>query len=176
MRLTFCLQRPLTLPNKRGIAATRKHGAATLRQERQDLAWEIAAALSGVRPAKPIKYARVQVFRHSVGTPDRDNLFAACKALLDVLQPSTARRLYGLGIIENDCPSRCELRVFDIKAPRRNEQFTRVMITEIDATAIAAARQPDPIPEEIMALPRPAVPDNKPPLDVCHGGMTQKCT
>lgn len=153
MRLAFTLPYALTLPNKRGAAATRKAGAAALHQERMRMGWEISAMTAGLRPEKPIKYARVQVFRHSVGEPDRDNLFTSCKALLDVLQPSAARRVYGIGIIENDCPSRCDVRVFDIKAPRRNEQLTRVVITEIDAKAIAAARRPDQIPESLMTAP-----------------------
>ena len=152
MRLIFTLPYALKLPNSEGIPTTRGIGAAKIRKARTDMAWEVAALLSGLRPAKPIRYSRVQVFRHSVGVPDRDNLFTSCKGLLDVLQPATSKRLFGLGIIENDCPSRCDLRVFDTKSPRRNEQFTRVVITEIDAKAIAAARQPDPIPDELMAL------------------------
>lgn len=113
-----------------------------IRKERERMAWEIASLLTGSRPVRPIKFVRVQVFRHSVGEPDTDNLYASCKPLLDVLQPATDRRTYGLGVIENDKPSRCELRAHDVKAPRRNEQFTRVIITEIDAQTIAAARTP----------------------------------
>lgn len=152
-RIHFILPYALKLPNAEGIPSTRAWGAAKIKKSRSEMAWEIAAALSGVRPAKPMKYSRVQIFRHSFGVPDRDNLYTACKGLLDVLQPATGKRLFGLGLIENDCPSRCEVRPFDIKSPRLYEQFTRVIITEIDAKAIAAARQPDPIPEDLLALP-----------------------
>ena len=77
----------------------------------------------------------------STGVPDTDNLYAACKPLLDVLQPATDRRVYGLGIIENDKPTKCELRAFDAPLPNRQLPFTRVIITEIDAKTIAAARR-----------------------------------
>lgn len=81
MPLVFVLPYPLKLPNREGIAATRGGGAAKIRRVRTEMAWEVAAALAGVRPAKPIRYARVQVFRHSVGVPDRDNLFTACNQM-----------------------------------------------------------------------------------------------
>ncbi|WBO60571.1 hypothetical protein GT370_07310 [Acidocella sp. MX-AZ03] len=105
------------------------------------MAMEIAALLAGIRPVEPIQYARVWVFRHSTGQePDRDNFNAACKGLLDVLQPSTAKRSYGLGVIENDKPGRCDLRIHHVHAKHSTQQMTRVIITEIDAAEIDAVR------------------------------------
>lgn len=141
VKIVFNLPYALVLPNKTGIELTRQSGAGKIRRQREQMAWEIAAALAGFRPRAPIKYARVQVFRHSTGVPDTDNLYAACKPLLDVLQPATDRRVYGLGIIENDKPTKCELRAFDAPLPNRQLPFTRVIITEIDAKTIAAARR-----------------------------------
>lgn len=141
MQIVFNLPYALVLPNRRGIASSRLAGAGKVRKEREQMAWEIAATLAGFRPRAPLKYVRVQVFRHSTGVPDTDNLYAACKPLLDVLQPATDRRVYGLGIIDNDKPSKCELRAFDAPLQTRQLPFTRVIITEIDAKAIAAARQ-----------------------------------
>lgn len=140
-RIVFCLPYALVLPNRRGIASNRLAGAGKVRKERERMAWDIASVLAGFRPAAPLKYVRVQVFRHSKGEPDTDNLVSSCKPLLDVLQPAGDRRLYGLGIIENDKPSRCELRVFDMPLKQRENPFTRVVITEIDAKTIAAARR-----------------------------------
>lgn len=141
VQIVFNIPYALVLPNRRGIASTRFSGAGKIRREREQMAWEIAAELAGFRPAAPLKYARVQVFRHSTGVPDTDNLYASCKPLLDVLQPATDRRLYGLGVIQNDSPTRCELRAFDEPLRKGLKAFTRVIITEMDAETIAAARR-----------------------------------
>ena len=129
--LSFRLSAPLKLPNQRGIAANRKAGAAQIARERVALATEIMALTHGKRPLAPLPKARVRVYRCSVGEPDTDNLYASAKALLDCLQPSNERRKYGLGIIENDRPSQCELRVHHVKAAGRAEQCTIVMIEDL---------------------------------------------
>ncbi|MDE2342934.1 MAG: hypothetical protein KGL63_06000 [Betaproteobacteria bacterium] len=141
MQIVFSLPYALVLPNRRGVAHTRRAQAAKIHAEREKMAWEIAIAMAGTRPFVPLKYVRVQVFRHSKGVPDTDNLYSACKPLLDVLQPSKKNRSYGLGIIENDAATRCQLRALDAPLLKRELPFTRVIITEIDATAIAAARR-----------------------------------
>lgn len=139
--LIFTLPYPLILPNRRGIAASRGAAAAEIKKERTRMAWEIAALISGMRPAAPLKFVQIHVFRRSLGEPDTDNLFASCKPLLDVLQPSTERRKYGLGVIENDDRRRCLLRAIDLKVKHRPDQCTRVVIREVDSREIAAARR-----------------------------------
>lgn len=57
------------------------------------LASEVMVLTVGRRPAEPFRYAAVRVFRHSVQEPDTDNLYAACKGLLNVLQPVTGLRV-----------------------------------------------------------------------------------
>lgn len=149
--LFFTLSAPLLLPNRRGIASSRAAGAARVRAEREQLAWEVAALLAGSRPVVPFRHAAVQVFRHAVQEPDTDNLYTSCKALLDVLQPCGARRLYGLGIIENDKPSRCILSVRHMQERHRTAQCTRVVVRELGAQEFSAVLADAPAREEAAA-------------------------
>ena len=142
--IVFRLPAPLRLPNRKGIARTRAAGAAQEKEARELLAWEIASMLAGQRPAEPLKYVQVSVFRHSLQEPDTDNLYASCKGLLDVLQPSGKRRTYGLGIIENDKPSRCLLKVRHIPVRYRTDQCTHVVIKAVAAADIEATRSYEP--------------------------------
>ena len=127
---SFRLAAPLQLPNRIPAGKTWKAAAGRKAKARQLLALEVMA-LIGARPAQPLARASVQVFRHGIQAPDQDNLFASCKGLLDVLQPSTARRKYGLGIIAGDDPAHLELAVHHIKAAHRGEQGTVVVVREI---------------------------------------------
>lgn len=138
--IQFRLAAPLKLPNRKGIARSRRAGAAMVKRERIVLASEIMALTAGRRPAAPFQHAMVQVFRHSVQEPDTDNLYAACKGLLDVLQPAAGNRVYGLGIIANDKPSVCRVEAHHARAARRVEQGTVVVIRELSATEMAENR------------------------------------
>lgn len=131
--ITFTLREPLKLPNRRGIPQNRNAGAAILKKERAFLSQEIWALLGGRLPKEAFSYAQVKVFRHSLQEPDTDNLYASCKALLDVLQPVAKNRVYGLGIIENDKPSRCDLIVRHVRARKKDDQCTRVVITQLES-------------------------------------------
>lgn len=138
--IAFRLAAPLELPNRRGIASNRAAGTAKIRDARRNIAYEIISQLSGDRPEPPFKYAAVTIFRHSLQEPDTDNLYASAKDLLDVLQPSGEQRSYGLGIIENDKPSRCELKVRHRTARYRTDQCTRVVIREMTEVEFNTAR------------------------------------
>jgi hypothetical protein len=138
--IQFRLAAPLVLPNRKGIAQHRAAGAAQVKRERVILASEIMVLTAGQRPATPLRFASVSVFRRSVAEPDTDNLYASLKPLLDVLQPSGDRRVYGLGIIANDKPSACWINVHHVPVNRRNEQCTMVVIRELTASTLAELR------------------------------------
>lgn len=137
--LTFTLRNALELPNRRGLASTRRRAAALVAERRRTLAWEVASLLAGQRPEAPLPFVKVTVFRHSRGEPDEDNLHAAVKDLLDVLQPAGPQRTFGLGLIENDGRKHCFLRVLHVPARSRPEQMTRVTIVESTADDVAQA-------------------------------------
>lgn len=133
--LHFRLAAPLQLPNRKSNLDWRIKGAM-VKKARERLAWEIRAALSGQLPDEPFAYAKVQIFRHGIIEPDRDNLYAAAKDLLDVLQPMRdvrPKRLFGLGIITDDKSSRCDFEIKHIKARHRVDQCTVVIIHELEA-------------------------------------------
>jgi len=136
--IQFRLAAPLLLPNRKGIARSRAAGAARVKRERIVLASEVMALTAGRRPAVPFSYAAVRVFRHSVQEPDTDNLYAACKGLLDVLQPATGQRVYGLGIIADDKPGTCHIEAHHVPAARRVDQCTVVEITALSAAEMHA--------------------------------------
>ncbi|GAA4475528.1 RusA family crossover junction endodeoxyribonuclease [Gluconacetobacter asukensis] len=129
--ITFTLARPTPVLN------------VLMRQNRWDrarnkraLGREIAAALGGRLPAQPFERARVTVTRFSVGVPDTDNAVGGLKDTLDVLTtpwvtPKGQRRnKFGIGLIRDDDPSRCEVVVQCVKC-RAAEQRTEVVIEEI---------------------------------------------
>lgn len=124
--IVFTLPCLLPLPNRtRG-----EHWTAT-RDRKPQLAREVWAALNGRRPAEPLARSRVTVWRHGIVEPDFDNLAASLKSLLDVLQPVTERRTYGLGLIADDAPSACDIRPRWIKAGRRVDQRTVVEVVAL---------------------------------------------
>jgi hypothetical protein len=120
--IAFTLPMLLDTPNRtRG-----QHWAVTSAYKRR-VAQEVWIALGCRLPATPIERCRVTVYRHSTRQPDDDNLAASMKPLLDALQPATAKRRYGLGLIADDAPGVCLMVPRWIKATRGN-QFTRVVI------------------------------------------------
>lgn len=137
--ISFHLAAPLQLPNRKLNLRWQAKGAMT-RKARELLAWEIRAAMVGQIPAEPFKFASVRVYRHCVGEgPDIDNLYASAKDILDVLQPPTARRTFGLGIISDDKPSRCDFVIHHVRARHRPEQCTRVVIRQLEAMPVLLA-------------------------------------
>jgi hypothetical protein len=119
------------------------HAKADLEKK---LVGNIMAALRGLRPDRPFERARVDVVRFSPGELDQDNLYGACKALLDVLvapQVSAPKRggglprvlhKRGLGFLRDDKPALCTLVATQRKC-RRDEARTVVTITELPPAA-----------------------------------------
>lgn len=101
------------------------------------LAAEINVAIVGQKPTSPIAVVDVRVFRHSVGDPDADN--SIVKALLDVLQPSSKRHPYGLGVISGDDPASCRSALVSVRERHRTDQKTVVVIRELAEISQAAA-------------------------------------
>jgi len=64
----------------------------------------VLSALKGVRPAAPIRRARLVIIRHSAGFLDWDNALGGLKPLLDCLVSASKRNPDGLGLVENDDP------------------------------------------------------------------------
>ena len=119
--IAFTLVAPLPLQN----AWERMHWAAR-RSFKIALAWEIRGLLTGQIPARPIEFAEVKIWRHSIREPDQDGMIV--KALLDVLQPCSKRHPYGLGIIKDDRPANCHSSIRHVRALHRTDQCTRVAI------------------------------------------------
>jgi hypothetical protein len=131
--IIFRLAAPLQLPNRKSNLDWKAKGAMT-KKARELLAWEIRAVLAGQLPLEPFEYSSVIVFRHGITEPDRDNLYASAKDLLDVLQPmrdKRPKRLFGLGIISDDKPSRCAFDIKHVKAKSSLEQYTLVRIRDL---------------------------------------------
>lgn len=121
--IVFTLPLLLPTPNRtRG-----EHWAATHKRKKR-LAEEVAVALGFRRPPEPLTKARVTVWRHSVSAMDFDNNVASLKPLLDVMQPPTVRRKYGLGLIADDGPETIDVAVHWLKSATRRDQRTVVKV------------------------------------------------
>ena len=91
-------------------------------------------------PSVPFQKARVVIERHSVGTPDYDNLVGGGKQLIDCLTTPVIgksgrqrnRNRRGLGIIVDDSPDHLAAEYHAVKC-RLCEQKTVVTITELEA-------------------------------------------
>jgi len=114
---------------------------------RRAMARNVALASAGVRIPEPFPRAHVLIERHSVGTPDRDNLVGGAKFLIDTLTTprllkvrtegarQRVRNKRGLGFIVDDAPHYADIEVRHVKA-RLCDQKTVVTITElVDAPA-----------------------------------------
>ncbi len=122
--IVFRLIAPLPLLNVWERLHWRTRGAF-----KKALAVEIFAELAGRIPSRPIQRAEVTIWRHSIRTADEDNLLA--KSLLDVLQPSSKRHPYGIGVIAGDDPAHVVTRFFQVKEKKREGQCTRVSIRDL---------------------------------------------
>lgn len=89
-------------------------------------------------PHEPFQKARVVIERHSVGTPDYDNLVGGGKPLIDCLttpvmgKGGRQRNKRGLGIVVDDSPAHLTAEYHAVKC-RLCEQKTVVTITELEA-------------------------------------------
>lgn len=135
--ITFRLAAPLVLPNRNPLGKNWRAAAGRKKTARHDLALEVMS-LIGPRPEIPFRFATIQVWRHSVQECDTDNLYASLKPLCDVLQPSSRRHPDGLGVIENDKASQLYTRAYQVRAPRRCDQHTRVVIREVSEAMFSA--------------------------------------
>ncbi|HET6606727.1 MAG TPA: hypothetical protein VFG62_08670 [Rhodopila sp.] len=138
--IVFRLAAPLPLLN----VQLRQHWANRA-AVKKDLAWEVLAVLGRARPAAPIEFAQVTIWRHSIQAPDWDNLVASAKNLLDVLQPASERHPYGLGVIASDDQAHLKLAVHHVKAKTRTEQCTLVRIRPLDGPVAAVAQADCPL-------------------------------
>lgn len=131
--LTITLPKPYPLLNQ-----MLKAHYATKAKKKRAWRWHIVASLGGAHalPKEPFKKAHIRIERHSVGTPDHDNVVGGAKPLLDCL---TTPRLnahghiankHGLGIIEDDSPAHITTDYHAVKC-RLCEQKTVITITDL---------------------------------------------
>jgi hypothetical protein len=122
-RISFTLDKPLPLLNR-----MLRTGYRTRSKQRRALAWEIAAKIPyWLKPATPLRTARITVTRYSVGDPDVDGILV--KHLLDVLQPMHLTRCPdGLGIISGDSRLHISLISDAVRVAHKTEQCTVVVI------------------------------------------------
>lgn len=121
---------PFALPSLNQVLSQRHW--ASRKDSRNDMIKQVLAAMGGSHwiPRPPFAKARVIVTRHSAGVLDDENLYGSAKRLRDVLCLHSKTHPGGLGIIEDDAPSKCELVVTQQKASRK-EGFTVVRVEEI---------------------------------------------
>ncbi|MBS1096381.1 hypothetical protein JK191_02090 [Gluconobacter sphaericus] len=142
--ITFTLPAPFPLVN-----TTNGHSHFTATRQKNQMQRQVAAAAFHLRPSKPFERAHVLIERHSVGTPDTDNLWGSAKRLLDCLTTPVllnvrkegarprVKNKRGLSFIVDDAPKHLTLDIRAVKC-RLCEQKTVVTITEIvDAEVMA---------------------------------------
>lgn len=130
--IEFVLDEPTILLNK----FINLHFAQRSRMM-EELAWKVAAATVGKRPAAPMQRCRIHVDRYSTVLPDWDGLYGGLKSLLDVLcvrgqpnQKGHVTHAHGLGFIVDDNP-RCIISLTATpKACKKGGGHTRVTIVE----------------------------------------------
>ena len=142
--ISFTLPAPYPLVNR-----TTGYSHFTAARQKNQMQREVAAVAYHLRPSAPFDRAHVLIERHSVGTPDTDNLVGSAKRLIDCLttpRPLTVRtpgarqrikNKRGRGFVVDDGPKHLTLEVRGVKC-RLCEQKTVVTITEIvDAEVMA---------------------------------------
>ncbi|MDL2172443.1 hypothetical protein [Asaia sp. HumB] len=135
--ITFTLPAPFPLVNR-----TTGFSHYTTAKQKNQLRRQVMAAALHLRPPAPFERAKVIVERHSVGTPDKDNLWGSAKRLLDCLTTPAllnvrtegarqrTKNKRGLGFIIDDAPQYAEIEVIGVKC-KRDEQRTVVTIREV---------------------------------------------
>ena len=143
-KITFTLPAQYTLVNR-----TTGYSHFTATRQKKQMQREVMAVAYHLRPSVPFERAHVLIERHSVGTPDTDNLVGSAKRLIDCLTtpcplvvrtPGARQRIKnkrGLGFIVDDGPKHLVLDVKAVKC-RLCEQRTVVTITEIVGAEVAA--------------------------------------
>lgn len=105
---------PLPPPGLRRRSETRRVGyRAKLKRAYSRAVYGAWQAAGAPRPRRPWQQARLRLVWRAVRPPDRDNVMASCKALVDALrcqQASDGEGRWWLGLIENDDPD-CLLAV-----------------------------------------------------------------
>jgi len=130
---------PWLLPTQNVLDRMNPHQKRDLKDQ---ILKEFLAA--GLRPGgKPMKYAEITVWRHSVKEPDHANNLGSLKQLVDLLQPEGKLRKMkgklaftnpgGMSIILNDNPRHAIVRALWIKAPNLTAQHTLVRIRRLEA-------------------------------------------
>lgn len=106
---------------------------AKRRAQKAKMALEILALLGGPAhfPRPPFAKARLTIVRHSAGTLDLDNLYAAAKGIADILCVKSKRHPFSLSVMLDDAPAYCDLVVSQAPAKRRHA-FTTVHVEEIE--------------------------------------------
>lgn len=101
----------------------------------------ILAALGPQRPVVPLQRVRVEVTRHSAGSPDLDGLYGGLKPVLDALVRPSKRNPHGLGVIEDD--SQLHLAELVARSARafRGQGYTRIVIEELGDSDPAMAEE-----------------------------------
>jgi hypothetical protein len=132
----FTLPAPTPLLNR--TIGKNYHAAKAAKRK---MAFAILAACDNRRPAEPFQRAHIRVERHSIGTPDYDGLVGGMKSLLDCLTLPGKPRFqgskvvvshpYGLGFIVDDAPTFITLEPVAVRARKRVDQKTVVIIREI---------------------------------------------
>ncbi|GBR65893.1 hypothetical protein [Gluconobacter wancherniae] len=142
--ISFTLPAPFPLVNR-----TTGYSHFTAARQKNQMQRQVAAAAYHLRPSLPFERAHVLIERHSVGTPDTDNLWGSAKRLLDCLTTPAllnvrkegarqrTKNKRGLGFIVDDAPRHLTLEVRGVKC-RLCEQKTVVTITEIMSAEVAA--------------------------------------
>jgi Holliday junction resolvase RusA-like endonuclease len=80
----------------------------------------------GQCPPEPLQKSKVTITRHGSLEPDKDNIYASVKPLVDALVKN--------GIIFDDAPQFVDLKVQYVKA-KRKEAHTIIEIEEIEVHA-----------------------------------------
>ena len=139
--IRFELAAPTMLLNQ----TLRMHWRVAVKHKRA-LAWEVKLAMGRHIPPSPFARAHVRIERHSIGQPDYDGLVGGLKWLIDCLLPRSTAHPTGLAIIADDNPDAMTLEAISIKAKRRTDQKTIVIIREITNDDNPAGIPPKQIP------------------------------
>lgn len=124
--IRFTLARPVKLLN----VTQRMHWSAR-RRYAKELSAEIAVLAWALIPPQPWSRATVRIERWSIKEPDKDNLYASAKCLVDCLLPRSTRHPHGLGFVVDDSPDHMDQTVVHKQAATRKQQSTTVIIEKV---------------------------------------------
>ena len=85
----------------------------------------------------PVKVNIIRKIGYRKREFDTDNLYAACKTLLDVMKAPRGRSRYGLSVFQDDNPKMCSLTVTQEKSQnKRCEIWVEVLDNSRPATKV----------------------------------------